>query len=223
MKSYNQLQKQIRGLVLGMRQCNNIPYIDRMEIIQDTWVKIIQKMNEVVLEDDYERIKGYTFLIVKNFCAGYHIAKSKMKYSDEPYEPFEDQTILDTIDKEKLREILLKSIQSKKFSDKEKSMVKLMLEDYDEYGIKDILQLKVHEYGRMRQKVYTKLKTAVFKRVKYILKNRNDDSVSIPFQTISQIQNYLNYKYSKNYISQSITKNKDIGAFYVEKIEKPTE
>jgi hypothetical protein len=206
-----------------MRQCNNIPYIDRMEIIQDTWVKIIQKMNEGVLEDDYEKIKGYTFLIVKNFCAGYHVSKKKMRFIDEPYESFVEQPTLDTMDREKLHQMLLKAVENKKFSDKEKEIVRLMLEDYDEYGIKEKLQLRVNEYGRLRQKIYPKLKSAVFKKVKYLLKSRSDEDISIPFHNISEIQKHLNHKYSKNYISQSITKNKDIGAWYVEKIEKPTE
>jgi hypothetical protein len=215
MKSYNQIDKQIRGLVGGIRQCNFIPNIEKTDIIQNSWVKVIQKMNEGVLEDDYDKIKGYIFLIVRNFCNAYHLTKNRMYYTDELREGFETSTIVDDMDRDKLHQILLKHVQSKKFNDKERMLLDSMLNNDTEQEIREKVGFEIGEMGSSKIRLVTKLSTSVNKKFKYVLKKRDDKEFSIQFHNRVEIYDYFNNKYSRSFVLNRIKNDQDIGKYYV--------
>jgi DNA-directed RNA polymerase specialized sigma24 family protein len=219
MESYNDLETQINGLVFGIRQCNFIPYIEKMEIKQDAWCKIIEKMNEGVLEDNYDKIKGYTFLIVRNLCNTYHNKKGRILYTDELREDSEEQPTMDIINNNKLHQILLNYVENKKFNDKQKELLKLLLNNDTEDEIKKKLNLKVGEMGKLKFGLIMKLKTASSRPTKYLIKNRKDNNILIPCGTQLEVYYRLNEKYNKKLVQDSIRNNKDIGDFYIEKIK----
>jgi DNA-directed RNA polymerase specialized sigma24 family protein len=215
MKSYNQIDKQIRGLVRGIRQCNYIPNIEKEEIVQNSWVKVIQKMNEGILEDDYDKIKGYVFLIVRNFCNAYHLTKNRMYYTDELREGFETPNIVDNMDRDKLHQILLKHIQDKKFNDRERMLLDSMLNNDTEDEIRQKLQLKAGEMAPTKIRMIDKLNTSINRKFKYVLKRRNDEDFKIKFYSRVEIYNYFGGKFSRTYVMNSIKKDIDIGDYYV--------
>ncbi len=199
----------------GIRQCNYIPNIEKEEIVQNSWVKVIQKMNEGILEDDYDKIKGYVFLIVRNFCNAYHIAKNRMYYTDELREGFESPNIVDDMDRDKLHQILLKHIQDKKFNDRERMLLESMLNNDTEEEIKEKLQLKVGEMAPTKVRMIAKLNTSINREFKYVLKRRNDEDFKMKFYSRVEIYDYFGGKFSRSYVMNSIRKDIDIGDYYI--------
>ena len=199
----------------GIRQCNFIPNIEKTDIIQNSWVKVIQKMNEGVLEDDYDKIKGYIFLIVRNFCNAYHLTKNRMYYTDELREGFETSTIVDDMDRDKLHQILLKHVQSKKFNDKERMLLDSMLNNDTEQEIREKVGFEIGEMGSSKIRLVTKLSTSVNKKFKYVLKKRDDKEFSIQFHNRVEIYDYFNNKYSRSFVLNRIKNDQDIGKYYV--------
>jgi DNA-directed RNA polymerase specialized sigma24 family protein len=219
MKSYPQLKKQLKGLVLGMRQCNYIPHTDRMDILQDSWVKIIEKMQEGVLEDDYDKIKGYTFLIVRNFCLSFH-NKNRLTYTDnlDTTIKWEEPVIEDEMDKEKYKSILLECIEHPKFTKIQRELMKMLLEDKTEDEIKSKLNLKVGQMGSIKYNMIQKMKTSVGKRSKYVLKNHKNKIVHIPCFSRSDIEMKLDYQYSIRQIDHALQNNFNLGDYYIIKM-----
>jgi hypothetical protein len=219
MKSFKELQTQINGLVNKISQCNFIPFIEKSEIIQNTWVKIIEKMNEGVLVDDFEQIKGYTFFIVRNFCNRYHVTKHRISYIEDLPETFEQETIISTIDRSIYHQILLKCLNKKdKFSDIERSLANYILNDYTSKEIVKKLNFQRGDMGRIKNNLVNKLRYNVNPKVKYLIKNHNDSSISIPCYTKQDFLKHLDGKYQKQYMLDCWKKQIDFGSYYIVKL-----
>ncbi len=210
------------GLVKGIRQCNFIPYQDRMDIFQDSWLKILQKMEEGVLEDDYDKIKGYTFLIVKNFCITYH-NKNRLVYTDqlESTLEWEEPNHFEEEDREKYKEILLEKIEHHKFTKVQKEMMKMLLENKTEDEIKTKLDLKVGDMGKIKYTMIAKLKTSVGKSSRYVLRNHKNKMVNIPCQSREDIERQLKFQYTIRQIDNALQFSVDLGDWYIVKIKNP--
>lgn len=221
MKSYAELKKQLTGLVLGMRQCNYIPYTDRMDILQDSWYKILQKMEEGVLEDDYDKIKGYTFLIVRNFCLSFH-NKNKLTYTDELdttlqwEEPVYE--VEDEMEKQWHKSILYECIDDPKFTDVQRELMKMLLEDKTEDEIKTKFNFKVGDMGKIKYTMIQKMKTCVGKRSKYVIKHNKIQITHIPCFSRTDIQKKLDYKYTIRQIDYALQYNLNLGDYYIVKM-----
>lgn len=219
MKSYPELKKQLTGLVLGIKECNFIPHIDRMDIVQNTWLKILEKMGEGVLEDDYDKIKGYTFLILRNFCLSFH-KKNKLVYTDnlDTTLQWQEPVIEDEMDKEKYKAILLECIEHPKFTKIQIELMKMLLEDKTEDEIKTKLNLKVGQMGSIKYSMIQKMKISVGKRSKYVLKNHNNKMIHIPCFSRSDIEKKLDYKYTIRQIDHALQYNLNLGDYYIIKM-----
>jgi len=220
MKSYTELDKQLTGLVLGIRQCNYIPYIDRMDIVQNTWLKILEKMQEGVLEDDYDKIKGYTFLIVRNSCLSFH-KKNKLVYTDnlDTTLQWDEPIIEDEMDKEKYKGVLLECIEETKFTKVQRELMKMLLEDKTEDEIKTKLNLKVGQMGSIKYNMISKMKTSVGKRSRYVIKHHKNKVIHIPCFSRNDIEKKLDYQYTIRQIDHALQYNLNLGQYYIVKIK----
>ncbi len=68
MNSYPEVIKQLNFLVKNIKQCNYLSRQDREDVVQDSILQIYLKYKEGKIVDDFESIKGYTFMTLRNFC-----------------------------------------------------------------------------------------------------------------------------------------------------------
>ena len=177
MNSYPQLQQQLKHLVKTITQCNFINKEDKDDIIQDTFVKIVQKMNDGTLSDDFNEIKGYTFITIRNFCLRHKEKGDRMSFvsildeilPEEEESPLDEELYVKKI--QRIRELIpiseLKDIHIK--------IIELILTNHSHKEIRDLLkinnsiqysalistlknELKRKHLGRKRQKRYGKQK-----------------------------------------------------------------
>jgi DNA-directed RNA polymerase specialized sigma24 family protein len=220
MKSYNELKKQLNGLVSGIRECNFIPNYLKDDIVSDSFLKIIEKMEDGTLKDDYNEIKGYTFQILRNFCLAYQ--KDKVKKGT--YELKWD--VPDDIDQDRseyhkeLKSIVEKKIQSVKYNDVQKKLIMLALTNVDRSEAEIELGLTKEQYKRMRQGIVLQLKGDMRRKVKYIIKHKDKEWIQIPCYTSSDVKQFLNH-HTKRQVSSIIYDGlMSTDGYYVEIINK---
>lgn len=187
MKSYEGIKKQLNGLIMGIRECNFIPHEDKKDIVQNSWVKLIEKMNEGVIVDDDIQVRGYVFQVLRNFCLAFHRDKNKHPKSELKWDPVDELIEDDTEYKEELKNILRHKIQARKYDDDHTKFLLMVLEgkNYDEI-FKEIT-LPREKLQRIKQSLVTKLKGDLKRPVRYLIKNDNYPDVSIPCFTRTDV------------------------------------
>lgn len=191
MKSVNELQKQLNGLVYKIKECNYIPNYLKEDIIQDTWVKIIEKMEDGTLKDDFNEIKGYTFFILRNFCLAHHNSKDRIPTVELKWELAEQKDESDIIYKERLKNIIREKIQATKYNKNTKLFVEYVLEGKDYDTIFKELGLPRENLRRIKQSLVLRLKADMNRPVKYLIKNNNDLTISIPCYSLTDIKDFF--------------------------------
>ena len=174
MKCLPELYEQLTHLTNNIKQCNYTSYNERQDIIHDALEKIIIKFNEGVLEDDFNKIKGYTFITVRNFCSAYHI-KKKPTYTDEPLEIEGDfvHSYEETDYKNYIHNVVNKFLLDRRYTKNDRQVCDLMLNNIEDKEIKEIMGITSKELAAIRQALKTKLKFDAEKKPKYVIKNTN--------------------------------------------------
>jgi len=220
MKSYNELKKQLNGLVLGIKECNFIPWHIKQDILGDTWVKIVEKMNDDTLKDDYNEIKGYTFQILRNYCLAYHRDKEKKGTLELKWDVPEDlNTDKEEYHKE-LKSIVEKKIQSIKYNNLQKKLIMLALSNVERDQAEIELGLTKDQYKRMRQGIVLQLKGDMRRKVKYLIKHKDKDWVQIPCYTSSDVKRFLTNHTARQVSSIIYDGLMSTDGFYVEILHK---
>jgi DNA-directed RNA polymerase specialized sigma24 family protein len=220
MESAEEIRKQLNGLVQGIRECNFIPWDQRENIVQDTWVKIIQKMNEGVIVDDYDQIKGYTFQILRNNCLAYQRDKEKKRTYELRWDMAEDNDTDKEEYQKELKSIVEKKIQSVKYNDVQKKLIMLALTNVDRSEAEIELGLTKEQYKRMRQGIVLQLKGDMRRKVKYIIKHKDKEWIQIPCYTSTDVKQFLNH-HTKRQVSSIIYNGlMSTDGYYVEIINK---
>jgi len=191
MKSVNELQKQLNGLVYKIKECNYIPNHLKEDIIQDTWVKIVEKMEDGTLKDDFNEIKGYTFFILRNFCLAHHMSKDRIPTVELKWEQAEQKDESHTIYKERLKNIIRERIQATKYNKNTKLFVEYVLDGKDYDTIFKELGLPRENLRRIKQSLVLRLKADLRRPVKYLIKNNNDLTISIPCYSLTDIKDFF--------------------------------
>ena len=221
MKSYKEIQKQLNGLIMGIRECNFIPWIEKQDILQNTWVKLIEKMDEGVIVDDATEIRGYVFQVLRNNCLAYHRDKTKHPTYELKWDMAEEIDQDHTEYKEELKSILRQKIQARKY-DEDHTKFLLMILDGNSYDqIFNELNLPKENLRRMKQSLVLRLKADLTRPVKYLIKNDNYPDVSIPCFTRNDVKAYfpdfpprrIVYMVNEGYITPE--------GYYVEILIKP--
>jgi DNA-directed RNA polymerase specialized sigma24 family protein len=193
MESLEEVRKQLNGLVQGIRECNFIPWESRQDIVQDTWVKILQKMDEGVIVDDFSQIKGYTFQILRNFCLAYQKDKEKKSTYELKWDVAEDLDQDRTEYHKELRSVVEKKIQAVKYNEIEKKLIALTLSNLKKDEVIDQLGLTPEEYKRMRQGIVMRLKGDMRRKVKYVVKHKDKPWIQVPCYTSSDVKHFLQH------------------------------
>lgn len=150
MNSYPQLIKQLNHLVRTISQCNYIPVRDKEDIVQDAMLKIVEKYLDGVLVDDFNSIKGYSFMILRNCCL-----QHRYKYSNITYTDGLDTSLIDEVDTEYEQEYenlvnRLKSlIEIGEFTEQQQEIINLILTNHSHKEIKSKIGIEGVTYVGM--------------------------------------------------------------------------
>jgi DNA-directed RNA polymerase specialized sigma24 family protein len=193
MESAEEIRKQLNGLVQGIRECNFIPWESRQDIVQDSWVKVIQKMNEGVIVDDFNQIKGYTFQVLRNFCLAYQRDKEKKGTYELKWDVPDDIEQDRTEYHKELKSVVEKKIQNIKYNEVEKKLIALTLSNLKKDEVMNELELNPEEYKRMRQGIVMRLKGDLKRKVKYIVKHKDKPWIQVPCYTSNDVKHFLRH------------------------------
>lgn len=191
MESYNDIQKQLNGLIMGIRECNFIPWIEKQDILQNTWLKLIEKMDEGVIVDDAKEVRGYVFQVLRNNCLAYHRDKNKHPTSELKYDPIDETNTDEEEYREHLKSILKEKIQARKYNKTSKLFVKYVLEGKDYDTIFNELGIPRENLRRIKQSLVLRLKADLKRPVKYLIKNDKYPDISIPCFTRTDVNQFF--------------------------------
>jgi DNA-directed RNA polymerase specialized sigma24 family protein len=227
MKCIPELYEQLTHLANNIKQCNYISYNEKQDIVQDALEKIVKKYNEGILVDDFNEIKAYTFMILRNCCNAYH-NKNKIEYTDEPLElPDKDFTneFEERDAKEFLHSIINKFLLDKRYSDVDRKICEMMLNNVEDKEIKQELGLTSRMFsGRtlssLRASIRTKLINDLKKPARYVIRNKIDKDFKLVCYTREDVSNFFK-DYDKYYIYTLIQSRKRTRhGYYVEHLNK---
>lgn len=191
MKSVGEIQKQLNGLIMGIRECNFIAWVDKQDIVQNSWVKLIEKMNEGVIVDDATEVRGYVFQVLRNFCLAHHRNKEKRPVSELKWDPVDELVEDHTEYKEGLKNILRHKIQARKYDDDHTKFLLMVLEGKNYDDIFNEITLPRENLQRIKQSLVTRLKADLKRPVKYLIKNDKYPDISIPCFTRTDVNKFF--------------------------------
>jgi RNA polymerase sigma factor (sigma-70 family) len=222
MKIYNELYRQLKHLVSSIPACNYISYEDKKDIIQDTIITLNSKIENGSLSDDFNEIKGYSFIVLKNYCISWQRKEQKRETPVAEFWELEDETI--TPEEIEYREFLHSKvnsyIQHTKYTSLERKIVEMMLDNFTNEEIRNETGLVGKEVGKYNFRIKNKLKFDSRRPIKYIIKNVFNEKIMVPCYTVSDAKNYLSdipprrvtYMASDGYVSKD--------GFYIETLIK---
>jgi hypothetical protein len=189
-----------------------------------TAIKDISPLTEFA---DFDEIKAYTFMILRNCCNAYH-NKNKIEYTDEPLElPDKDFTneFEERDAKEFLHSIINKFLLDKRYSDVDRKICEMMLNNVEDKEIKQELGLTSGMFsGRtlssLRASIRTKLINDLKKPARYVIRNKIDKDFKLVCYTREDVSNFFK-DYDKYYIYTLIQSRKRTRhGYYVEHLNK---
>lgn len=214
MKSSNEINKQLWGLVRGIKQCNFIPLEDREDIVQDSHLKIIEKINEGRLKDEFQEIKGYTFFILKNFCLQYHREKDKKGQKYQYREDITHDDINSIESKEIYRKILSNLVLNKTYSNDQRTYVQMCISGYTTEQIQNSMEITNEELGHLKRSITMKTRFQLKRTPKFYIKKISDLNIQIPCYTINDVKLLFSELTAKQ-IYNFIDKKRKIGEYYI--------
>jgi DNA-directed RNA polymerase specialized sigma24 family protein len=221
MKSIEEIYKQLTHLSRTISQCNHINYTQREDLVHDAVEKIIKKYNEGVLEDDFQKIKGYNFLVMRNCCTQWKM-KLKPDYTNEEislsqnfYSEFEE-----TNHRNYLMSLVDKYINTERYSDVERTVFDMLITDHTREEINNKFDFKPNELKNIVYRLKAKLKVDSNRKLRYLIKNKENKDMKIPCYNRKEVYDYFK-SYNQRHMSAVIyngliTKNGD----YVEVLYK---
>jgi DNA-directed RNA polymerase specialized sigma24 family protein len=193
MEIYNELYKQLKHLVSTVNTCNFIPYEDKKDIIQDTIIALNSKIEDGSLSDDFNEIKGYSFIVLRNFCSAWQKKEQKRETPVAEFWELQDDTITqEEIEyREYLRGIVNMYIQHSKYTSLDRKVCEMILENHTDKEIREETGLVDKEVGKYRFRIKTKMKYDYRRPLKYIIKNAFNEKIQIPCYSLVDAKNYL--------------------------------
>lgn len=191
MESYEGIRKQLSGLIMGIKECNFIPWQDKQDITQNTWVKIIEKMDEGVIVDDAFQVRGYVFQVLRNFCLAYHrnaVKKPKIHLKWDIADE-DNSEYLESIENKK--SIIFSKLQAGKYNDRQREYIRMILEDESIEVIMKELKITDKQIRGFRQGLVMKLRGDLTRPIKYLIRNKNNNSLQIPCFTYNDVKDFF--------------------------------
>lgn len=217
MKSLNEIMKQIKGLVYGIRECNYLPYEYRHDIIQESVLKVLEKHNQGVLKDDAKDVRGYVFQIVRNCCL------SELKKKDKNVElnfdiPNDDRVIFEEDDIAQHKISLIRAnLFNRKFKEVHREYFNHVVDGRNEEEIREIMGLTKMQLGGVKRGLTNKMLTLFKKPLKYKIIDVRTGSLEYVCYSMYDVHRYLP-QFTQNQIKYSIEKNRNLNEYKIIKI-----
>jgi RNA polymerase sigma factor (sigma-70 family) len=218
MEIYEELYKQLKHLVSTVNTCNFIPYEDKKDIIQDVIITLSSKIEDGSLSNDFNTIKGYSFIVLRNFCISWQRKEQKRETPvSEFWELTDDSITPEEIEyKEHLISLVNSYIQHPKYTPLDRKVCEMMLDNFTNEEIRTETGLVGKEVGKYNFRIKNKLKFDSRRPIRYIIKNVFNEKIMVPCYTVSDAKNYLSdipprrvtYMASDGYVSKD--------GFYIE-------
>lgn len=193
MESINELYNYLNYLSKTVRQCWNIPEDDKQDIIHDSAISLFKKYKEGKIVDNFQETKNYCFITIRNYCTQFK-TKLKPEYRDDIFE-LNDKKLYEieddryTLDKyRRMAEIIIKN---NKYKDIEREWFELSMNNEINADIAKRFDLTIEQVGRIQSSVRRKLRTDIRKGIKYLIKNKNDDTFIYPILKVYEIREFF--------------------------------
>jgi DNA-directed RNA polymerase specialized sigma24 family protein len=190
----DQLYKKLRHLVSTITACNFIDYESKKDIVQDVMIILTSKIENGSLVNDYDKIEGYSFMVLRNYCAAWHLKEKKRETPVAEFWEIKDDSELeaDNIEyKEYLHTLAKNYIQQSKYNEDERLILDKLLEDYSDKEIVDSTSISAKQLGQYKFRIKVKLKYDVLRPVKYFIKSVNNKDLSIPCFTRNDVKKFF--------------------------------
>jgi DNA-directed RNA polymerase specialized sigma24 family protein len=195
MNIYDELYKQLKHLVSTIPSCNFINYDEKKDAVQDVIEIIYKRIEDGKLSNDFNEIKGYSFVILNNYCKAHHKKLVKRETPVSEFWELEDDTITqEEIEyREYLRGLVNSYIQHHKYTPLEQKICEMILENHTDKEIREETGLVGKEVGKYRFRIKTKMKYDYRRPIKYIIRNKFNDKIAVPCFTLADAKTYLDH------------------------------
>jgi RNA polymerase sigma factor (sigma-70 family) len=189
----DELYSQLKHLVSTVPTCNFIPYEDKKDIIQDVIITLNSKIEDGSLSTDFKEIKGYSFIVLRNYCTSWQRKEQKRETPVAEFWELTDETITaEEIEyREYLRGIVNMYMQHSKYTPLDRKVCEMILENHTDKEIREETGLVDKEVGKYRFRIKTKMKYDYRRPLKYIIKNVFNEKIQIPCYSLVDAKNYL--------------------------------
>jgi DNA-directed RNA polymerase specialized sigma24 family protein len=195
MKSYNQIYTELKKLSSKIPACYFIPYEDKKDIVSESMEKIYKLYLEGKLKDDFNEIKGYNFIIIRNMCFAYKKRKKIINFveiiDDTLNDIFDDITEKDE-DYEIKKEIILEHSRYYKFTPVQRTYIELALtSNQSKEVIKEVLTQENEDIFGIGTGIYHKLRGRKNKKYKYKVYNIENPNEYFLYETTHSVMKDL--------------------------------
>lgn len=195
MSLYNQLYKHLNHLISTLSACNFISYDEKKDLVQDIILMLYKRIEDGKLDPDFDTIKGYSFISLQNACRRWHALEQKR---ETPVAEFWEITDTSTTSEDEEYKIFLHNIvksyaQQTKYSEMDKKVIELLLDDLEDREIREQTGLEMKELAKHKFRVKTKMKFDYRRPVKYVIRHTENKNIQVPCFTLNEAKNYLSH------------------------------
>jgi len=223
MEIYNELYKQLKHLVNTISVCNFISFDDKKDIVQDTILILNSKIEDGSLSTDFEQIKGYSFIVLRNYCTSFQRKETRRETPVAEFWEIKDdqESELEKIEyKEYLHGIAKSYIQQPKYSMVERQILDCLLQNKSNKEIVDELSITPDELKKYKFRIKVKMKYDFLRPVKYYIKSVKNKNFLLPCFSGADVKKFFNTIPARsvtNFIHSGFVTKK---GYYVEKLFK---
>ena len=171
MNSYEQVYKELKKLSRKIPACQFIPIEDRKDIVSGSMEQIYKLYLDGKLKDDFNEIKGYNFIIIRNMCFSYKKRKKVIDFVgiiDDMLNDIIDEVAEQDEDYEKKKQIVLEHSRFYKFTPVQRTYIELaLISNLPKELIKQVLTQQNEDIYSIGTGVYHRLRGRKNKKYKY--------------------------------------------------------
>ena len=219
MKDLDLIREQLTKLVNTISDCNFIPYEDRKDITSNAMEQIYKKYLEGRITGEFNEIKGYSFITLRNFCSQFK-KRNKVVYTDNTFSHIEDDIIDDDREhKEYLKNIARSHYYNRKMNSELQDIAEHLFDNKNIEDIQELTGLSVYEIGRRKQRIGMILKYSIIKNTKYIIKDSNNPNYKITCKSAQDVKRHFPNETLRNVREKIYNKKQFKDGRYIETVE----
>jgi DNA-directed RNA polymerase specialized sigma24 family protein len=198
MKSYPQIYKELKSLVKKIPACNFIPDDDRDDIVSETFEKIYNLYLQGKLEDDFVKIKGYNFMIIRNACFSYKKRKKIIDFCgivDNLLEDIVDEKYDDDDYLKEMKSVVLEHSRYYKFTPVQRKYIEMSVaSNLQNEIIKRVLNLSTEEFRNIKTSTFHRLRGRKNKTYRYKIYDVLEPDRYLLYDTTQSVMKALELK-----------------------------